>query len=159
MVTSMDLPTLPAIILPRQPLNLSALPPDAPASAFRLRAQGSTDSQIATDLNCPVSIVDRLIRYHVRTSKRLESTAERRAQRAIQLSRLEEAYASLREPALSGNPKAMKSILDVLTAQRSLLGLDAPTEVVQTNVQDGNYEKWVSALKANRMLTDITIRE
>ena len=131
---------LPAIVNPITPENA--------AKAFRLRAQGQSDSYIATDLDCDPSIVPRLVRFHVKHTARVDSPRERRAQRAIELARLEEAYAKLREPALNGDTRAMKSMLEVLSAKRALLGLNAPTEVHQVNTDANAFVSFVRGLRA-----------
>lgn len=119
--------------------------PGLDKEAFRLKAQGMPMPDITKELDLPEFLVERLIR-HAASKLKLDRTNRRATERAVQLARLEELYASLRQPALDGDTKACQRILEVLSRQSALLGLDAPKEETVT-VKDGAWEVWVDQMK------------
>ena len=115
--------------------------------AFTLQAEGKSAIQIAVELRISPHQV---VRFANRHAKRMHLDKRRDGQRATQYARLEELYTSLRDPALiEGDLRAVQRLLEVLQAQRALLGLDAPRQV-QVEHSDGQFEQFVRALKEHR---------
>ena len=134
--------------LPFSPTGILEKHPGIDKAAFTMQAEGVSQEIICKQINQPWFIAIQLIDHYAK-SQRLD---ERRvSQRAIQLARLEELYAKLRGPALKGDRQAIQSILDVLSDQRALLGLDAPKETITHVVEEGPFEAFVRSVQAKRL--------
>lgn len=121
--------------------------------AFELSARGLTAIQIAVELRISPHQVARFANRH---AKRMRLDKRRDGQRATQYARLEELYTSLRglalgdaEKQIDADLRAVQRLLEVLQAQRALLGLDAPKEISVQHVS-GEFEAFVKALKEHR---------
>ena len=93
--------------------------------AFRMRSDGESYQEIASELESSIDDIVDMIYRHSRATP--EEPME--LSRNLQLARLDEAYRAIRPDILAGNLKAVNTMLKIMDRQAKLLGLDADRSI------------------------------
>lgn len=112
------------------------------AEAVRLRSAGLTYRQIAERMGCDPSTAQRRCSRAL-AAQPAEAVSE---YRALELERLDALQGALWPAALSGDVRAVRGVLEVMSRRSKLLGLDKPVEVTLEHFSTADIDREVERL-------------
>jgi len=124
---------------------------DVALRAYKLRQQGYSWWEVAEDVQVSEAVAGRLINEQLEEAARLIDEGTKRTLLALEVDRLDQLQKGIWRQAISGDLRAVETVLKIISTRAKLLGLDDITINNITNntvVIAGNGPDYVEALKA-----------